>query len=281
MRFGVFAFPVAGSLEVPRLAVGCEERGFESLWFPDHSHIPLRRETPWPGGPELPEHYRQVFDPIAALGAAAAVTSRLRLGTGVLVLPQRDVIQTAKSIATLDALSGGRVLVGVGGGWNREEMRDHGVDPEIRWALLREKVLAMKQIWTDPHAGFQGRHVSFGPLDCGPATTDPAGPAVLVGGAAPGGIRRAVAWADGWMPLAGRGESDWADGARQLRAAAEAAGRDPRSVGMTVFGATPSAELVESVSGTGIERVVFAAPPADADTVLSWLDTVARLCRTI
>src|SRR5215216_1359176 len=160
MDFGVTMFPTEYSISVVELARAAEDLGFESLWVPEHTHIPVERRSPWPGGAELPREYSHALDPFLALTAAAAVTSRLRLGTGVCLVVERDPITTAKEVATLDHLSGGRFLFGVGGGWNREEMANHGTDPSVRFRLLRERVEAMKAIWTSDEASYHGRHVS-------------------------------------------------------------------------------------------------------------------------
>jgi len=270
-------FPTTYSMPVAELAVALEERGFESLWLPEHSHIPVSRESPWPGGDTLPRHYHDAFDPLIALTAAAAVTTRLRLATGVLILPQRDPLQVAKEIATLDVLSGGRVDVGVGAGWNLEEMRNHGADPAHRFRSMRERAEAMKAIWTQDEAAYHGRIVDFDPVWAWPKPVQPGGPPIHVGGAAPNGIRRAVAWADGWMPLAGRGDSDFPTHAATLRAMAEEAGRDPATVQMTVVQAPTDPAELEAYAAAGITRVVFGLPSRGADDVLPRLDKLAPL----
>ena len=164
MKFGAFIFPTDYSIDPAELAREVEARGFESLWFPEHTHIPVSRRTPYPGGAELPEEYSHSLDPFVALGAAAAVTERLKLGTGITLVIERDPITLAKEVATLDHISNGRVLFGVGGGWNREEMANHGTDPSRRWKLLRERIEAMKAIWTQDEAEYHGEFVDFDPI---------------------------------------------------------------------------------------------------------------------
>src|SRR4051794_7206944 len=161
VKFGVTIFPTEYTIKVTELARAAEDLGFESLWLPEHTHIPADRRTPWPGGAELPREYSHALDPFVALSAAAAVTTTLKLGTGVCLVVERDPITTAKEIATLDYLSNGRFLFGVGGGWNLEEMSNHGTDPARRWPLMRERILAMKEIWTHDEAQFHGEFVQF------------------------------------------------------------------------------------------------------------------------
>src|SRR5436190_900736 len=179
---------------------GHEERGFESLWFPEHTHIPASRETPWPGGADLPEQYWHTYDPFVALSAVAQATERLRLATGICLIIQRDPITTAKEVASLDRLSGGRFLFGVGAGWNREEMQNHGTDPDRRFGVMRERIEAMKAIWTQDEPEYHGKHVDFDPLWSWPKPLQQPHPPVWVGGSSPKVIDRVVRFGDGWMP---------------------------------------------------------------------------------
>ncbi|MGH7622669.1 MAG: TIGR03619 family F420-dependent LLM class oxidoreductase, partial [Gemmatimonadaceae bacterium] len=164
MRFGIAMFPTDYAIPVTELGRVAEDLGFESLFFPEHTHIPASRLTPWPGGAPLPEEYSHTLDPFVAMAAVAAVTSTLRVGTGICLVMERDPITLAKEVASVDHLSNGRMLFGIGGGWNREEMEDHGTKPSLRWKILRERVLAMKQIWTEDAAEFHGEYVDFEPL---------------------------------------------------------------------------------------------------------------------
>src|SRR5581483_3258950 len=206
-----------------------EERGFESLFLPEHTHIPASRRSPWPGGAALPKEYWHTHDPFVALAVAAAVTTRLRLGTGICLLVERDPITTAKEVASLDHLSGGRVVFGIGAGWNAEEMEDHGTDFRTRWKLLRERVLAMKAIWTEDEPSFQGELVRFPPLWSWPKPVQKPHPPVLLGGHGPRALARVVEYADGWLPIGVRAKN-LADGIASLRRLAREQGRDPASL---------------------------------------------------
>jgi len=212
------------------LARAVEERGFESLWFTEHSHIPASRQSPWPGGDELPAEYYGLLDPFVSLAFAAEATRSLKLGTGICLVVQRDPIQTAKAVASIDVLSGGRFLFGVGGGWNREEMSNHGTAFEARWKILRERIEAMKQIWTSDEASYRGETLSFERIVANPKPAQKPHPPIHVGGAFPGGMRRALRYGDGWIPLRGRGDDDVARHMTAFRRAAEDAGRDPGSL---------------------------------------------------
>src|SRR5919202_208167 len=205
MDFGVTMFPTEYSISIVELARAVEDLGFESLWVPEHTHIPSDRRSPWPGGPELPREYSHALDPFLALTAAASVTSRLRLGTGVCLVVERDPITLAKEVATIDHLSGGRFLFGIGGGWNLEEMANHGTDPTRRWPLLRERVLAMKEIWTHDEAEFHGAFVDFQRLWQWPKPIQAPHPPIIVGGNGPHTLKRVVDYGDAWGPIVGRG----------------------------------------------------------------------------
>jgi probable F420-dependent oxidoreductase len=277
MRFGVAMFLTGDAMRPGELARAVEQRGFESLWFTEHSHIPARRETPWPGGDELPREYYGLLDPFVSLAFAAEATSSLKLGTGVCLVVQRDPIQTAKAVATIDVLSGGRFLFGVGGGWNREEMRNHGTPFESRWKILRERIEAMKEIWLRPEATYEGETVSFARIVADPKPVQKPHPPIHVGGAFPGGMRRALRYGDGWMPLAGRGDDDVAKHMPAFRRAAEDAGRDPDSLEVTVYACPPDAALVGRCAEAGISRVVFRLPTEGRDGVLRALDRLGEL----
>jgi probable F420-dependent oxidoreductase len=199
--YGVTMFPTDYALRPDELARLLEERGFESVWFPEHTHIPVSRRTPYPGGGELPREYSHSYDPFVALTAAAAATSRLRLGTGVCLVIERDPIVTAKEVASLDFLSGGRFLFGIGGGWNAEEMADHGTDFKKRWRVLRERILAMKAIWTQEEGEFHGEFVNFDKTWSFPKPAQKPHPPVLIGGDGPTTFDRVIEFGDGWMPI--------------------------------------------------------------------------------
>lgn len=277
MDIGVLIFPTDYSIRPDHLAREVEDRGFESLWVTEHTHIPTSRRTPWPGGAELPEEYRHTLDPFVALSAAAAVTDRLRLATGICLVAQHDPIVLAKTVASLDLVSGGRVVFGIGVGWNEDEMESHGVDPTKRRAVAREKVLAMRRLWTDEVASFEGEHVRFAPSWSWPKPVQAGGPPVLLGGAGgPVTFRHLAEYCDGWMPIHGR-RGDVVDKVPMLRQAWEDAGRDPAALQLGVFGCPPKAEVVERYREAGFHRCVVGLPPAAADVVLPVLDHAASL----
>jgi len=271
VRLGVTMFPTDKSMDITDLARATEERGFSSLYVPEHTHIPTSRATPPPtGDAELPEQYRRTLDPFVALTAAAAATSRLRVGTGICLVAQRDPIVTAKEVATLDLLSGGRFTFGVGFGWNVEEMADHGVEYRQRRAVAREKVLAMQRLWQDDEAGFTGEHVTVSPSWSWPKPVQQPYPPVLIGGG--GGpilFAHVVEYANGWIPIGGRGLTQ---SLPELRAAAEEAGRDPDELQVVPFGTLPSQGKLDHYATLGIAEVVLQLPSAPADKVKRVLD---------
>lgn len=277
MQFGVMMFPTHDAIAPGELAAAVEERGFESLMFPEHTHIPTSRATPFPAGGELPRHYIHTYDPFVALTAAAAVTSRLLIGTGVCLVVQRDPIITAKEVASLDHLSGGRFLFGVGAGWNREEMGHHGTDPRTRMSLLRERVLAMREIWTSDEAEFHGEFVDFDPIWSWPKPLQRPHPPVLIGGSGPGVLKRVLEFGDGWIPLsiAASELDEFARRASELQSRAADAGRGPLSI--TMFGASSKPEMIERYAAAGVTRCVFSLPSEPAATVLPLLDRQARV----
>ena len=253
------------------LALAAEERGFESLWLPEHSHIPLPRASPWPGGGDLPKMYYDVMDPFVSLGAAAAVTKRIKLATGICLVVQRDPIQLAKEVATLDQLSNGRFLFGIGGGWNAEEMADHGtIDFKGRFKLMDQRVEALRTIWTQNKPEFHGELVDFGPMMTWPKPVQKPHPPIIVGGGFPYGARRAITYGDGWMPIGDR--VDVVELLPRFRQMAAEAGREPDELPVTSFGLQPEDDIVSKTSDAGIDRVVFGLPPEKADTILPMLD---------
>jgi probable F420-dependent oxidoreductase len=275
MHYGLTTFPTDYSIHPADLARAAEERGFESLWVAEHSHIPCSRKTPWPGGAELPKMYYDVVDPFVALSMAAAATTKLKLGTGICLVVQRDPIQTAKQVASLDLLSGGRFLFGVGGGWNVEEMANHGTRFETRWKLLRERIEAMKQIWTQKQAEYHGELVSFDPIYAWPKPVQKPHPPIHVGGAFPGGMRRALRYGDGWIPLMGRGDDDILKHLPVLREEAAKAGRSLDGFEVSIYGAPPDADKLRALRDGGIARVLFLVPPVAKDETLRVLDSYA------
>lgn len=278
MHFGVSIFDTDSTIRIDELARAAEALGFESLWVPEHTHIP-RAQMSLPGGKALPEEYWRTHDPFVALAVAAAVTTRLRLGTGICLVVQRDPITLAKEVASLDHLSGGRFLFGIGGGWNAVEMAHHGTDFGARWRLLRERVLAMKAIWTQDAPEFHGEFVRFGPILSYPKPVQVPHPPIFLGVNTPGARRLVVEYGDGWLPLAPQ-VGDLGAGIADLRRRAAEAGRDPDSLTVSVYGARLDEAVVRQYERAGAERVVFRLPAADRETVLRRLDASAALART-
>ena len=281
--FGVFMFATDYSMSPADLAVAAESRGFESMFLPEHTHIPASRATPWPGGRELPQEYWHTVDPFVGLATAAAVTRTIKLGTGIVLVTEHDPIGLAKQVATLDALSDGRVVLGVGAGWNVEEMRNHGVEFSSRWKVLRERVLAMRQIWTADEAEYHGVFVDFDPLWAYPKPVQAGGPKVLLGASSRWTFARIAEYADGWFPIhqdpdraQTQGAVDYAAGIVEVRAQWAAAGRDGEP-DLTIFGVGPNRDRVAALTEMGFNRVVFGLPSADADTVLPLLDGYAEI----
>ena len=280
MKIGVSMFVTDYSIGPGELAQAAEERGFESLWMPEHTHIPVSRKSPWGGGPVLPDYYKETLDPFMALTAAAVVTKRLKLATGICLVVERDPIHTAKQVATLDVLSAGRVLFGIGGGWNAEEMANHGTVFETRFALMRERIEAMKAIWANDVAEYRGAHVAIEPMWCRPKPVQKPHPPIIVGGAFPYGARRALAYGDGWMPIGGRG-IDALDVLPRFRQMAAEAGRDPDGLPMSLFGAAHDAELLKRYRDARIDRTVLLLPTADREATLKSLDACARVMQAV
>jgi probable F420-dependent oxidoreductase len=276
MKFGVSMFNTDYSIRIDELARAAEERGFESLWVPEHTHIPKSRKSPWPGGANLPKEYWHTHDPFVALATAAAVTTRLKVGTGICLVIERDPITLAKEVASLDFLSKGRFLFGIGGGWNAEEMENHGTDFKKRWRIMRERILAMKEIWTKDEAEFHGEFVNFDPIWSYPKPVQKPHPPIYLGNNTPNGRQRVVEYCDGWFPIAARA-GDLAVGVADLRQRAEKAGRDPRSIPVSVYSASPEEVAVQSYEKAGAERTIFALPSADRETVLPLLDKYTAL----
>ena len=278
MHIGVEIFPTDQTIGAIELAREVEARGFESLWFPEHSHIPTRRTTPWggrEGAPSLPEFYWRTFDPFVALGACAAVTTTLKLATGICLVAQRDPIHTAKEVASVDALSNGRFLFGVGYGWNKEEMAQHGTAYGERRAILRENLLAMKALWTDDEASFTGEHVQIEPSWAWPKPTQQPHPPIIMGGdAGPKTAADIAEFCDGWMPIGGRHALDkWTE----VRSACERIGRDPATIELGVFGARADVATLTDLASKGVRRAVLGLPQNSRDEVLAALDEMAPL----
>jgi len=278
-RIGISLLSGDNGIAPAELAQAVEDRGFESLWLPEHSHIPTSRDTPWPGslsGDPLPEVYSHLLDATVSLAMAAAVTTRLRLGTSVLLLAARDPLWTAKEYATLDLLSGGRVELGVGFGWNREELENHGVEFPARWDHTRESVAALRAIWGDEVAEFHGDHVDFSASWAWPKPTTPHGPKVHVGGGAgPRLLGHVAEWADGWLPISAR--PSLASRLALLDEACARVGRDRAEIEVSVFGATTDPGGLANLFDEGVDRAVLTLPSHDRGEVLHRLDEWAPI----
>jgi probable F420-dependent oxidoreductase len=275
VKFGIYSVVTAATLPVPLLARAIEDRGFDSMWVPEHSHIPLTSK--YPGNlQQITRDYGHTLDPFVALAVAAGATTRIKLGTGICLLTQRDTIQTAKAVATLDVISNGRVLFGVGGGWNKPEMENHGTTYATRFARLEEQLEALKVIWAEDEPSFHGEHVRFDKMWCWPKPIAKPYPPLLIGGESDHTLRRVVAHADGWLPRMRdpkmvRGQID------KLRTFAKDAGRDPRSISITAFGLQAREEAIAPFRDAGVDRIVLALMPATEAETLKRLDKYAEM----
>lgn len=279
MHFGAAMFCTDYSMSPVELGRALEERGFESIWLPEHSHIPLSRQSPWPQGGDLPKKYYDVIDPFVGLATAAAATATLKLGTGVCLVVQRDPIQTAKEVATLDLLSGGRFLFGIGAGWNAEEMADHGTAFKTRHKLMRERIEGMKAIWTKSKPEYHGEMVDFPPMMTWPKPVQKPHPPVLVGGEFPYAARRAIAYGDAWLPHGSRPTYDLLEVLPEFRRMVAESDRAESGVPITVFGVDEDADRIARFRDAGAERVIASLPSGPADEVLPILDRWATLIR--
>ncbi|NMI00538.1 TIGR03619 family F420-dependent LLM class oxidoreductase [Pseudonocardia acidicola] len=283
MDYGVVTFLTDYGIEPLVLARAVEERGFGSLFLTEHTHIPTSRESPWPGGSELPRQYAHTFDPFVALGAMAAVTERISLGTAVSLVNQHDPIVLAKQVASVDQISGGRFEFGIGPGWNREEMANHGVDPTTRTARMLEQVAAMKTIWTEPEPEFHGRFVDFDPIWSWPKPVQV--PPVLIGGGGPTVLDRVLSHGDGWIPLRVPMSAldEFTKRVAELQQRAADAGRG--HIPVTLYGAASKPEALASYAEAGVDRVLFELPDLGSDddrgtdAALRELDRLAELAR--
>jgi probable F420-dependent oxidoreductase len=273
MKFGVAIFPTEDAQQPDELGRMAEERGFESLLFPEHTHIPAGRETPYPAGGELPPEYSRIIDPFVALSFAAAVTERLKVGTAICLMIERDPIVTAKEVASLDYASGGRFLFGVGAGWNVEEMRNHGTDASKRFGVMHERIEAMKAIWTDEEASYHGRYVDFERIWSWPKPVQKPHPPILVGGNGPKVLDRVLAYGDEWMPNRIGDDDGFIARCRELALRAQEAGRGP--IPVTVAGMMRDPARIERLEQAGVHRSLFWLPPRGSEEVEQAMDKYA------
>ena len=272
-EFGVTMFPTDYSIQPVELAQAVEERGLDSLFFPEHTHIPASRATPFPGGGDLPKMYWHTHDPFVALGACAAVTSSIKLGTGICLVIERDPITLAKEIASLDMISNGRFILGIGAGWNREEMENHGANYPKRWAEVREKILAMKAIWSEEEPEFHGEFVNFDPIWSYPKPVQEGGPPVWIGANSKWVFDRLAEYGDGWMPIGGLGSGNM----EKLTAAFDKAGRSVQDLDMALFGAPSDIDQLKGRIEQGFDHLIFNLPSDKSDKVFPLLDKYAEL----
>jgi probable F420-dependent oxidoreductase len=271
MKIGFYYFATDYSMPVVEVARALEERGFESLFLPEHTHIPASRRTPWPGGAELPREYSHTLDPFVGLAAAAAVTTSLRIGTSICLLTERDPIVTAKEVATLDLISGGRFEFGIGAGWNAEEMENHGTKFDTRFRVMVDRAKAMQAIWTQDEAAYRGEFTEFEPIWSWPKPVQKPHPPILLGGETKYTLRRVMEFCDGWLPR-GRAFADPQAEMQRFRSFADEAGRDLKTVSTTLFGTRPEAGYVEQCRAAGVDRALFALPPQGRDMVVPLID---------
>ena len=278
MKIGAVMFFTADSMQPAALGRALEQRGFESLWVPEHTHVPSTRTTPYVGGGPLPRPYYDIYDPFLALTAVAAATETLKIGTGIALVVQRDPIVTAKMVSTIDQLSQGRFLFGVGNGWNRDEIENHGTSFLTRNKLARERIEAMQTIWTQDEPSFDGEFVKFGPMSQWPKPFQKPYPPIIVGGAFPHAAKRAIRYGNGWIPRADRLEHDGVGVViGRFRAMATEAGRDPASLPISIFRVPDDLTKLRFCQEIGVDRVVFSLPAGDAETILPILDRWVRV----
>ncbi|MEC9347941.1 MAG: LLM class F420-dependent oxidoreductase [Pseudomonadota bacterium] len=277
MLLGAMCYNTEYTIQPVRLGQELEARGYESVWFPEHTNIPVSRKTPFPGGGELPKHYSHMMDPFVALAAVASTTKTLKLGTGICLVIQHDPIVLAKTVATLDLISNGRVLFGIGGGWNAEEMEQHGTPFNRRWKVLRERIEAMKALWTNEVGSYEGEFVSIQPTWSYPKPVQRPHPPVILGSATGQGRQRVVDYCDGWLPINVLLD-DLPAAIADLRRRAEEAGRDPASIEISMFGQVGMNEdLLKRYRDMGIARTVISLPASSEDKAMATIDRYAPL----
>jgi probable F420-dependent oxidoreductase len=276
-KFGVSIFPTDYSIQPVEIAKEAEARGFQSLFFPEHTHIPVNRNTPFPGGGALPKQYWHSHDPFVALSACAAVTSEIRLGTGICLIIERDPITTAKEIASLDMISNGRTIIGIGAGWNREEMENHGANFKNRWAVVKEKVEAMRAIWTNEEPEYHGKYVDFDPIWSYPKPIQDGGPPIWMGANSKWVFERIADYADGWMPIGGLGSGNM----NRLKEALDSKNRKIEDLTLALFGGPKDRAQIVGRIEQGFDEVIFSLPSEGPDQVLPLLDEYVDIIKSV
>ena len=279
MKFGALIFATDYSIPLDELAIELEQRGYESVFVPEHTHIPISRQSPWPGGADLPQEYWHSYDPFVSLAFAAAATKTLKIGTGICLLPQRDTLVTAKLVASLDRMSAGRFIFGIGGGWNKEEMAHHGVDYDQRFQRMEEQVLAMQRLWTQDSAEYQGKFVNFTASWLYPKPVQTPYPPIILGGETDYTLKRVVRYCDGWLPRA-RDGFDAEASMNRLRHIAASAGREMQSLSVSVFGAPADPVILAGYRAAGISRAILPLPSVSREKILPILDQYQALLET-
>jgi probable F420-dependent oxidoreductase len=277
MELGVCYFPTDYGINVAELGRALEDRGFKSLYVPEHTHIPLSRKTPFPGGGDIPKRYSHTHDPFVALSFVAAATKKLKVGTGILLVPQHDPIVTAKAIASLDQLSGGRFIFGIGAGWNEDEMNNHGIEYADRFNQMGDRVKAMKAVWTQEKAAYNGKFTKFDPVWSFPKPHQKPHPPILLGGESDHTLRRIIDYCDGWLPRP-RG-FDPVQGIARLARMASEKGRDPKALSVTVFAAPPEQKVLDDYRKAGIHGALLSIADLGRDEILKQLDQWAPLAK--
>ena len=277
VAFGLTVFCTDQSIDPATAARLAEDAGFSLLLFPDHTHVPADRSTPYPGGGELPQHYKRTLDPFVAATVAAVSTDHLRVGVGVCLVPAREPIGLAKEVASVDLVSGGRFVLGVGAGWNAEEIEHHGVRPRERWAVMREHVLAMKELWSSDLAEFHGDHVDFGPSWSWPKPVQRPHPPILVGGHGDGVLERVIDYGDEWLAMPAPGRAPLADRIVRLQELADRSGRTRPSVSVQAYGSPPPPAVIEQYLASGVDRIDIAVPHGGPDQMVTAIGSLGDL----
>ena len=271
IEFGALIFPTDYAMHPVALAKAIEERGLDSLFFPEHTHIPASRRTPYPAGGDLPKEYSHTYDPFVALAACAGATKRIKLGTGICLVVERDVLTLAKEIASIDRISDGRFILGIGAGWNAEEMENQGIEYIHRWKVVREKILAMREIWTKDEAEFHGEFVDFDPVWSNPKPIQIGGPPILMGATSKWSYDRIAEYCDGWLPIAGLDVGH----IPEIEKALVNRGRKLSEITLAMFGVPADEAFIASKLADGFNHFIFGLPPEGEETILPLLDQYA------